>query len=283
MSIPSTTWYFTEVHWQWELTLAVILENSSTIIVRVGMSRTREPSLRDFVPLISDTFHNGVRDLWRWTVHGTRINRVHMVAHIRTMHTLVLFHVAHGTTTIHRWSIGETSDARPMRSHPGRARQPSGPLYDGRIRARNAGGRAQKRKIYRMIAAGSATTVEVGYKDDATRNFVRASKPLQRGCRTADVNPQDGWNAMIGKERERERQSGRRGDGREYYEGRRRTKERRRGVAPFSRGSIDASASFVDFRAENADARDRPPRRAKGVVIRKREYAARVVTDYGIN
>lgn len=60
-------------------------------------------------------------------------------------------------------------------------------------------------------------------------------------------------------------------------------KERRREVASFSRGSIDASASFVDFRAENADARGRPPRRAEGVVIRKREYAARVVTDYGIN
>lgn len=32
----------------------------------------------------------------------------------------------------------------------------------------------------------------------------------------------------------------------------------------FSRGSIDASASFVDFRAENADARGRPAPESKG-------------------
>jgi len=86
------------------------------------------------------------------------------------------------------------------------------------------------------------------------------------------------------KERERERKRERRvaKGKREYYGERRRTKERRRGAAPFCRGSIDASASFVDFRAENADARGRSgvvenardARVIKGAVIRKREYAA---------
>jgi len=66
------------------------------------------------------------------------------------------------------------------------------------------------------------------------------------------------------RERERENDSGRGGSGREYYEGRWRTKERRRGVTPFSRGSIDASASLVDFRAENADAHGRPALESEG-------------------
>lgn len=69
-----------------------------------------------------------------------------------------------------------------------------------------------------------------------------------------------------GRETEREKEGRERtlaagGGGGEstMYGGRQRTKERRRGAAPFSRGgSIDASASFVDFRAENAGARSRP-------------------------
>lgn len=59
---------------------------------------------------------------------------------------------------------------------------------------------------------------------------------------------------------ERERaEGGKARDGREYYGERRGAKERRRGAALFSRGSIDASASFVDFRAENVGAHVRSP------------------------
>lgn len=65
------------------------------------------------------------------------------------------------------------------------------------------------------------------------------------------------------RKRGREWQSGRREREREEMvesttkeDGERKSDEE--DVTPFSRGSIDASASFVDFRAENADARGRP-------------------------
>lgn len=137
---------------------------------------------------------------------------------------------------------------------------------------RSTGGRAQKEKILRMNGG-----ISVDGPRPAGKDATRRDSGIRAGERAAPTwlqdrrrKPADEWNEMSekeGRERERdreveskratERRVAGKEDGREYYGERRRTKERRRGAAPFSRGSIDASASFVDFRAENADARGR--------------------------
>lgn len=202
-----------------------------------------------------------------------------MAARTRTMHSLVLPTSHMGWRSIDD-RLSRVTRARRSRFHSGRPRQRSLVFWysrrGGRIHARNTGERAQKGKILRMIRRDERRGRLGRTRRDATVEFVRASRPLQRGCRTTDVNPRMGgmkwvkrggererdskreWRRERARKRERERRvaEGKR-DGREYYGERRRTKERRRGAAPFSRGSIDASASFVDFRAENADARGR--------------------------
>lgn len=193
-----------------------------------------------------------------------RINRVHMAVRIRTMHSLLLFHVAHGTR-IHRWSIGETNDA----FSPGASATTFWPFVrrtDPRAECRRARAETEDLPNDHSGIRGDSRGRLRGWRDEKFRTDQQTAPTW---LQERERKPIDGWNATGEKEgrdeeREREWQSGRGGSGREYYEGRWRTKERRRGVTPFSRGSIDASASLVDFRAENADAHGRPALESEG-------------------
>lgn len=93
-----------------------------------------------------------------------------------------------------------------------------------------------------------------GRGQDATVEFVRASRPLQRGCRTTDVNPWMGWNEMSEKERregETERVKKRRVAGKETVEsttekdGERKSdgEERRRSLVALSTRAPPSSTS----------------------------------------
>lgn len=154
-------------------------------------------------------------------------------------------------------------------SQPRRARQPSGPFCatDESAREISEGARRKGRSSEWESERSVATTARTGCEGrDGTRWRIRATVRNAPTWLQDRRRKPDGWYAESEKEgrgRKRELESARRmargGDGREYYEERRWTKERRRGAAQFSRGSIDASASFVGFRAENADARGLPP------------------------
>lgn len=213
-----------------------------------------------------------------------RINRVHMAVRIRTMHSLLLFHVAHGTR-IHRWSIGETNDA----FSPGASATTFWPFVrrtDPRAECRRARAETEDLPNDHSGIRGDSRGRLRGWRDEKFRTDQQTAPTW---LQERERKPIDGWNATgekEGRDEERERENDRVAE-EEVVEsttkedGERKSDEEewRRSLVVLSTRAPPWSTSAPKTPTLTAV----PPWRAKGVVIRKREYAARVVTDYGIN
>lgn len=179
MSVPSTTWFFTEMHRQnshWQ-------SSSSTIIVRVGYvsyaKRHYATSSRSSPTRFTTAYE--ISGAGPFTARGS-IGCTWPSAYARRTRWFFLTSQHMGRRSIDDRSSGETNGTTRVRRVLTRVErdnllEPFG-ATDGSARGMPEGARRDGRSTEWSHTMGSATTIEVGYEDDAMRKFVRTSKPL---------------------------------------------------------------------------------------------------------
>ncbi|EGI65538.1 hypothetical protein G5I_05927 [Acromyrmex echinatior] len=194
-----------------ELSLLVIFVDSSTIVVRAGLADgIARTSLRDFIALVSGVSHesrrasvtrevspeSGVRSFaftargsigCTWPHEHARCTRwsfprrtwdddpsmIDRRGEVNEGDARFAFSLGVAATTFSFWPSVRRTD--PRVEYRRMRVEGEDPLDDQRN---------QRRPLDRPRPAGART------QPDATVEFVRANRPLQRGCRTANVNPE---------------------------------------------------------------------------------------------